>query len=511
MLTKSTATWWPVDGQANQPPPESWASQPELADPTLESRKGRLYLLVAQGTSETVPATAYRRYYSATSFDILPSLRSALSAIYLSTPEAEKGLPVAVVIHGLDMYAVGTAAGAIWLVRSGEVKELLSHPVEAWVSELPREGNQAGSTSDPGRGPAPDPVGGLALYNIQRRLTVGDTLVISTRGAAEKLNLRAVRQTVLSGGSPTALAQTVARLARRGTKSPPPPVTVIHVPGFSPAPELGPAQGRLPPAEGPAKVRAAHQASPIWPALVLALLAISISLWVKRASLSRENLSALLGWLLTPAPTTTSVPASVPPSGRTASAVAQSTSQPIYTTAPSPARTPRPRGTTMPSLTPSPTLEKVYVVPELVYPLEGAKIGDFALTMKWSWAGSLEEDEYFDVRLWPVGAPKRGIAWTKNREYTQRYQGAGAYYWTVAVIRGKDGVMQAELSQDAKPVGFEWRIEDQGPTRTYTPVPTVAPTRSTPIDRPTRVTPTSETIETPSPNPTPSVSIERPR
>lgn len=491
MRENPTASHQPLDGQANQPTAGPWASPLKFADPSLETRKGRLYLLVTQGTDDAVPAEVHRRYYSDISFDVLPSLQAALSAVYLESPEAQKALPAAVVIQGLDMYAVGTAEGAVWLVRSNEVKELLGNRSEAWVSEQ-QEDNTLAEAS------------GLVLYNARRRLNVGDNLVITTREVAKKLSPSTIRQTILSGGSPAALARAMARLATRGMKSSPVPVTVICVPGFTPTPELGLTKGRISSSEGPAKVQAARQASPIWPALVLALLVISVSLWIKRSSLSRENLSALLGWLLTPVPTITTGAASASSLGRTASLAAQSTSHPGQTaTRETPTRTPKPRRTPAPSLTPSPTMAQEYAMPELKYPLEGGEIRDFALTLKWVWAGSLTEDEYFDVRLWQVGTPKRGIAWTKDREYTQRYQGAGGYYWTVVVIRGKDGSVQSELSQEPKPIGFEWQIGDSGPTATYTPAPTTAPTRSTPVGQPTRITATPETAETPPPTLTP--------
>jgi len=127
-------------------------------------------------------------------------------------------------------------------------------------------------------------------------------------------------------------------------------------------------------------------------------------------------------------------------------------------------------------------------MPELLYPLEGGKVRDFSLTLRWAWAGALAEDEYFDVRLWRVGTERRGIAWTKNREYTQRYLQEGGYLWTVVVIRGSNGIVESELSQEPKAVIFDWQLSD-APVATSTPVPTTAPTRSTPVGQPTRVTP----------------------
>ena len=475
-----------LDGHANQPDPALWATLEKLADPFVEARKGRLYLLVAQGTDIAVPAEVCRRYYSSASCDILPSLRSALMAVYLASPEARKSLPIAVVIHGLDMYAVGTTEGAIWLVHSDRVKELLSSPTEAWVSEEQKESRSA-------EGCAP------ALYNVWHRLRIGDSLVITTREAAKGLNPGKLRRAISAGGLPADMARAVARLAERGARVSPVPVTVIRVPGLSPIPDLGPARSRIP-ADLPTEVPVARRTSPIGPALILALVVIMISLWIKRPSLTRENLSALVGWLLTPVPT--SAAGVTPMAGRTPSPIGQSAapsgqSQPKEATT----YTPSPKRTFVPSLTPSPTVRQEYAMPELRYPLEGEKVRGSTLTLRWVWAGSLAEDEYFDVRLWQEGTPKRGIAWTKNREYTQRCPGPGGYYWTVVVIRGKEGLVMSELSQEPKPAGFEWQLKEDTVTPTY--VLTVAPTRATPVIQPTRITATPATTASPLPTSTP--------
>ena len=476
MLDRAVTSHAPIDGRANQPAPEVWASLTDLVDPTLEVRKGRLYLLIAPGIDPAVPAEVCRRYYMDTSFDVLPSLRGALGRVYPSVPEGEGAIPVAVVIQGLEMYAVGTPEGALWLVRGDGVRELLTSRTESWTMELPEEGRKG----EPGR---------RLVYNVQRRLSVGDDLVLTTRHVSEGLTPASLRHHVQSGGSPSSIAQAIARLAARAARTQPVPVTVIHIPGFSPMPDLGPAKGRPEAPEAPAKVRAPRQASPIWPALVLALLAIAVSWWLRRPRVSGEDLSLLVGWLLTPAPATTAGLTNAPSPGRAAGLAGRATPQPGRTEAePTSTRTPRPRRTAVPSLTPSPTTPQQYAMPELLYPLEGGKVRDFSLTLRWAWAGALAEDEYFDVRLWRVGTERRGIAWTKNREYTQRYLQEGGYLWTVVVIRGSNGIVESELSQEPKAVIFDWQLSD-APVATSTPVPTTAPTRSTPVGQPTRVTP----------------------
>lgn len=461
------------------------ASSSALTDPFLEARKGRLYVLAGRGVDEAMWEEVYRRYYSDPCFDVLPSLQAALVAAYASSPGALEALPVAVVIQGLDMYGVGTSEGAVWLVRSGEVRELLGSPTEAWVTAAQVGGRK------------------VTLRNVRRRLNVGDSLILTTQEASARLSPARFRQVVLAKGSPRVAAQTIARFATRG-KAEPVPVIVIHIPGFAPAPELGPAKTKAL-AEPRTEVRTAPQASPIWPALVLAVLAIGVSLWLRRSALSRENLSVLVNWFLTPAPTRTMILPSTP-SEQSGGPIVQPTTRLLARQTSTPVS--RARRVSTLTLTPSPTATREYPLPELRYPLEGAKIRDVTLTLRWVWAGSLAEDEYFDVRLWAVGTPKRGIAWTKDREYTQRYQGGGNFYWTVVVIRGENGVVVSELSQEPQPIGFEWRIGEGSPTNTPTPVPTLAPTRSTPLSRPTRVTATPQPTETEAPTPTSSTSKE---
>jgi hypothetical protein len=87
---------------------------------------------------------------------------------------------------------------------------------------------------------------------------------------------------------------------------------------------------------------------------------------------------------------------------------------------------------------------------------------DIAHLMRWRWAGDLQEDEWFDVRIWKEGMPHRGIAWTKQPEY--RYDicllGSGHYYWSVAVVRGRDGEWLGDLSLEAIPRRFSTSRSD---------------------------------------------------
>lgn len=139
----------------------------------------------------------------------------------------------------------------------------------------------------------------------------------------------------------------------------------------------------------------------------------------------------------TPVPTRTAT--TLPPT-----ATRVPTTPPTATRAPSP--TPRPAPTGPPA-----TAAPVYAAPVLLAPDDGATL-TFPVTLRWSWNGTLQEDEWFDVRVWPEGLPHYGIAWTKEPQVVVANPGIqiqGTVYWSVAVIRGRDGKWQADRSPEA--------------------------------------------------------------
>ena len=188
-----------------------------------------------------------------------------------------------------------------------------------------------------------------------------------------------------------------------------------------------------------------------------------------------------------PGTTSTSEP------GSSTSTTAQSTASATEGTAEtaSPTRTssptPKPSATTRPSTTPSPvptgspTVEQavaspvptqrpsptatstpgiIYPAPVLLEPGDGAYIRQTNVSslhpLRWEWAGTQKENEWFDIRVWKVGAPHYGIAWTKEKEYLYDscLQVGGDYNWSIAVIRGEAGEWQGNLSPEATPRWF---------------------------------------------------------
>jgi hypothetical protein len=461
--------------QINQPVQDA-ASYAEWSDPTLLSRKGRLFLICLPQIDGTFCAEVYRRYYTDTCFDVLPSLRTALRVAFASFPQARTGLLVALVVQDLDMLAVGTPAGAVWLVRSGQARELLTHRNEAATLE-----------PDPSREAAE---GEPRLCRVQQRLYVGDTVIVTVRQAVAPTNPREIQHAAHSP-NPAAIAHAVAHMSPQRRDKQGPPVTVLHIPGFSPVPEMGPAKQWNVPLSALAKVRPAHEHSPVWAALAIATVIVGLSLWVSKPKLSRESLAGLLAWILTPTPAATgfsTLPARTPQTTPTMSALSTPSrivNSPTAVVKSTPTTLEKARSTATEAVraaSPSPTAAflaaQVYPLPELLLPYEGQDVVGMGVNLRWSWAGTLAEDEYFDVQLWHVGSPRKSIAWTQKREYTERYPDPGAYFWTVVVVRGKNGVVERELSPEPTPLRFSLR-SGQPPVPNVT-MPPMAPTRSTP-------------------------------
>ena len=70
--------------------------------------------------------------------------------------------------------------------------------------------------------------------------------------------------------------------------------------------------------------------------------------------------------------------------------------------------------TAPPTETPTPGI--IYPAPVLVQPDNYAflsQAGGSDYTLRWTWDGTLQPGEWFDVRIWMPGMPHHGVAWTK--------------------------------------------------------------------------------------------------
>ncbi|NLG51734.1 MAG: hypothetical protein GX552_16640 [Chloroflexi bacterium] len=463
----------PVCGRANQSTTQTFL--PPEADPALLTRKGYLYVLADSRADSAWVAEIRAQYYNSASYDVLPCLQKVLTAVYRASPQAREFMPMLLVVQGLDIFAVGTDTGVIWLARFDEIKRLLPNMREARLLDtLPPDGDAPACN----------------LYGLQQRLSIGDAVIMATQPGAQRLTDTAIRRALRRAESADKVAATLAKTASRRS-SIPVPVTVIQVSGFTPIPDIGPAQ-KWKIAERPPIKASKRGVSPIVPALIVAACAIAFSLWFTGTAVSKETLTQLVGWMLTPVPTETPPGAEGTPSpSETPSPT--SSSESTGTLSPTPTRTPTPTpGRSLLDIfarntaTPPPT-KPHYPPPELLSPETNEKLAGQEVVLRWAWAGALAEDEYFDVRLWREGTPEKSIAWTKERTYTERSLPSGWYSWKVVVIRGEDGVIEQVLGSEPRPSSFY--MQDQ-PAPTDTPAATVTtpPTRTSPGTQPTRET-----------------------
>ncbi len=463
-------------GQSAREPSVGRAYQPTLpsdaltawTDPLLLARKGRLYLLCDGALDGQARAELYRRYYADPCFDILPSLQAALAAVYAEYPEVRQQLLLVVVLQGLDVLALGTAGAALLLVRDEETRVLIGeHP------EMPHARPVVGSA--------------VPLSCVQRRLGIDDSLVLTTRRAAKRLPSRALRR-ALASYNPTDRAAALISHAAGKSASAFDPVTVIRIPGFSPVPEFAGFTPVVPPPPAKLHRQGSSRLSPIWTASLFALVAVAAVFAIERPTISLRSWENLALQALTPAALrqTATVAASQTsaalkevtpqPSGAPTEAVAASpTTTPTNTPTGAPARTVAPSPVLRSTPVLSPTARN-YPVPQLLSPREAQDVHEEVVILRWSWPGTLGEDEYFDVRMWREGSAKAGIAWTKNLEYQQRDAENGWYHWTIVVVRGQNGVIERELSREPQALSFQLISSSKS-----TPQPTLV--------RPTRVNP----------------------
>ena len=398
----------PVWGQANQP--EGLASFPPEIENTLASRRGYLCLLCARDADPSAAQEMWRRYYNDRHFDILTSLRDVFGSVRAADQEAERGILAAMVVLGLDVYAVGVSGVVAWLVRHNDVKHV-------WHSTPMQQRASVASPNDDSA--IEEPLEG------QWRLTPGDAVVLAAGLQESKIGPRRLLRALRARGSANAQAGTVARMAGGARR---PPVIVVQIPGFAPVPEMGPVRRWSSPRPEQAAVQQQQYSSPVRVAVIIAVVAIGVTLAIERPHLSQETVSSLYTWMLTPVPTATTA-------GRPA--------QPEETSLPA-------RAATVPS------------APHLLSPSEDDTVPAAVLTFRWAWEGALAEDEHFDVRVGRLGDEKKSVGWTQDRSLDLQPLGTGLYSWTVVVVRGHDGVVDQQLSEEPDGVSFRWQAGGGG-------------------------------------------------
>ena len=113
--------------------------------------------------------------------------------------------------------------------------------------------------------------------------------------------------------------------------------------------------------------------------------------------------------------------------------------------------------------------------PELLAPADSTTFDNpSGVVLTWDWVRSLGDTEYFDVRVWKAGEPEQGITWSQETEFDLSawlsQQAAGEFLWSVAVIAGQDGQVEAVVGE-AAPARHFTLLDPTLPTPTPTPSP----------------------------------------
>lgn len=296
---------FPAYAQANQPRVSAERSCPFDVDPVLEARKGRLYLLSAPDAQPELLRGAAEHYYGRPSYDIVPGLEAALVWCHRREHGLQGEVLLAAVVHDLSLYVVGTDGAEAYLCRSGGVTPLLAF--HSFRSE-----HALGGRPEPD-GEGAEGAGLLVLRNTKSRLCFGDWAVLAPR--VDTGTMHGILRGALRTGDPERAAQRVAAALRKRARVEG-IAGVIAMPGLSAVPGVGfepKPQPATPEPPGPPALPAPREGhSPIWIALLIATIAVAVTLWVKKPQINLKDLSGLVTWMLTPSPTLTVEPTPEP-------------------------------------------------------------------------------------------------------------------------------------------------------------------------------------------------------
>lgn len=474
-------------GRAGKPNQDNLGLPPEWAQ-NLFATKGRLYIVAdgmggaagGQEASQIAVNTTFQVYYQDSDSDIARSLVNAIQAanaeVYRRghSDPALQGMGttiVAAVLRGDSLVVAHVGDSRAYLLRGSALHRLTQD--HSWVQEQVDSGlltheqaarHEQRNVLSRNLGNEPRARPDVATHT----LIAGDALLLCSDGlwgVISDAEIAAVLQR--QAGDPA--AQTLIEMANQHGGPDNIAVLTLHVG----APARRPAAG-------------GRQRLPLRLAAGVALVAVAGA----AAFLGRGRLPGASGTALATTPAPTSTATAIATAEGTAMASAPSTPTPTTPGAP-PTSTLVPASTVIPTATantqtvptPAPTASAVatetpatpaYAAPTLKAPADQSsyRVGQ-EIRLEWSWVGQLGADEWFDVRVWQEGQPHNGVDWTKERAYKYRIGGSGAYFWSVAVIRGKDGKWEANRSPEAAAWGFSAREGDGG--RKETPAPTPIP------------------------------------
>jgi len=91
------------------------------------------------------------------------------------------------------------------------------------------------------------------------------------------------------------------------------------------------------------------------------------------------------------------------------------------------------------------------------------------VTFRWKWAGTLAEDEWFEVRVGEEPNPPRAQTWTHEFQYTYALTEAGEYAWQIAICRGKPEDARCSSLDGTELVASEYGFFEFGGCETKPP------------------------------------------
>lgn len=122
--------------------------------------------------------------------------------------------------------------------------------------------------------------------------------------------------------------------------------------------------------------------------------------------------------------------------------------------------------------------QQALFTPTLLAPANGARFANPAsVVLEWDWLRDLDENEFYDLRVWREGDPDYGITWTRETSFALSQwlseRDSGTYLWSVAVIEGDldNNTVISEIG--SAPDARQFVIES-----TILPTPTIEPTQA---------------------------------
>ena len=503
-------------------------------DPQLAARKGSIYL-VADGmgghqagevASQGAVEAAIKHYYADTSRDVGRSLVRAVQAANQQIHAQARSDPsksgmgttlVAAVILGRKVYVANVGDSRAYLINKSSMTQITED--HSWVEEQVRAGllTPEQAKRHPQRNLVTRALGSKPSVDVdlfQGVVSKGDVLLLCSDGLTGRLEDHEIAPIVRDHPPHEAVQLLVAAANERGGSD---NITVLIVSTET--------QAAAVPAMAPLAAAAEPPARRSWliPALVGGVAIVAITLGILWAT----------GILFGGEPTPTAIPpeASAPVTVTVEPSITEDTGvSPLPTGTPTPEATSAgptatlaPTSEEEPTSEPSgstpqpsvPTVDLTVPVPTLVPPTLTSPAPATSLrglvTFIWSYPGTLESDEAFQVLIWKEGSTVHlGAAqsWGKTQQpidldhVPQLVEGgAGPYYWSVVVVKkGTDERLSSESG--ARKFTYLGPASTSSPTSTPTPTNTGLPTKPPLPPTLTPILPSDTPTPTSTPKPT---------